>query len=538
LEWGGGAKDSVGRCFWEGEEVFFWYVGEFLYFCRLKKNYFYWIKIYMNMKKTALLVILLVAAVLGTPSAKAQVVQDTMDVPFGVFEEWNSYPADSLSLMGGMVTIPVNYDYQLPTGWGVPVYSLNDTFDYSGITFPVSLSLPVAVVYPDTVNAPQGSKALVAETFRFQDIMTPTAYTLATNLLDSTLTSTVLPSLLVTGGINLDSILPLLDRLTGNSADMSWLLDLVDSSDINDYLTGGFPLNGFKPGKMIGKYIYIDPGLGDDDDNAAVIMIGTRYDTLQHRRMLVGAGVKTLFELYDTVNYEPFEFEYTSLSSYYPESYGYYEADSMIVVIVSSASDKGLQYGSRLFIDELQIVRQPDPCGQVTNLHVEENAPLYLHLTWNNTSEPDSWEVEYGMAGFVRGAGTTVTVTDSNAYFYSLEFNTWYDFYVHGICGDTAETEWVYVSVLTDSISTQQGIDEVDGALVRLYPNPAQGHCTVDLGEVEASVLRLYSVEGRIMKEMDVRNEERVELTLPGEGIYIVEVLTAEGSVHKRVIGK
>jgi len=489
------------------------------------------------MKKTVLLVVLMVAAVLGTPSAKAQVVQDTMDVPFGGFEQWDSYPADSLSLMGGMVNIPVNYDYQLPTGWSVPVYSINDTFDYSGMSFPVSVSLPVAVVSADSTNAPEGDKVLVAETFRFQDVMTPTAYTMASSLLDSTLTSMVLPSVLVTGTINLDSILPLMEHLTGNTSDMSWLLTMVDSTDINNYMTGGFPLNGFKPGKMIGKYIYSDPGLGDDDDCAAVIMIGTRYDTMQHRRMLVGAGVKTLYELGDTVNYEPFEFEYTSLSGFFPESYGYYEADSMIVLVVSSASDKGLQYGSKLYLDQLQLVRQPDPCGQVTNLRVEENEPLYVHLAWNNTAAPDSWEVEYGMAGFVRGTGTTVTVTDSNAFFYSLDFDTYYDFYVHGLCGDTAETEWVYVSVLTASLPPQ-GIDEVNDERVKVYPNPAMGRCTVELGGVEASLVRLYSVEGRIVKEMAVKNEERVELTLPGEGIYIVEVLTAEGSMHKRVIGK
>jgi len=490
------------------------------------------------MKKSVLLIVLMVAAMLGTPSAKAQVVQDTMDVPFGMFESWDSYPADSLSLMGGMVSLPVNYDYQLPTGWGVPVYNFNDTIDYSGLTFPVSVSLPVAVVYPDTMYAPEGNKGLIARTFRFQDVMTPSAYAMASGLLDSTLTSMVLPSVLVTGTINLDSIIPLMDRMIGNSSDMSWLLTLVDSVDLNNYMSGGFPLNGFKPGRMIGKFIYKDPGVGDDDDCAAVVMIGTRYDTVQHRRMLVGAGVKTLYELYDSVNYEMFELEYTSLSGYYPESYGYYEADSMIVLVVSSASDKGFQYGSRLYLDQLQLIRQPDPCGQVTNLHVEENMPMYLHIAWNNTAAPDEWEVEYGTEGFVRGTGTMVTVTDSNAYFYSLSTNTRYDFFVQGLCGDSAETEWVYLSVLTDSIPTPQGIDKVNGDKVKVYPNPAYGRCVVDLGGLKASMVRLYSIEGRIVKEMAIKNEEQVELMLPGDGIFIVEVKAAEGNVYKRVIGR
>ena len=329
----------------------------------------------MIMKKTVFLLFLM-AAVLGAPSAKAQVVLDTMDVPFGTFESWDSYPADSLSLMGGMISLPVNYDYELPTGWNVPLYNFNDNLNYSGLVIPVNLSLPVAVVYPDTMLAPEGNRGVVARTFRFQDVVTPTAYAMAADLLDSTLTSMVLPSVLLTGQINLDSIIPLIEQIVGVSEDLSWMLRMVDSVDLNNYLSGGFALNGFRPGKLIGKFIYRDPGEGDEDDCAAVIMIGTRYDTLQHRRVLVGAGVKRLYELYDSVNYEPFEFDYTSLSSYYPESYGYYEADSMVVMVVSSVADKGFQYGSRLYLDQLQLVSQPNPCGRVEGLRVIEPGDL------------------------------------------------------------------------------------------------------------------------------------------------------------------
>lgn len=490
------------------------------------------------MKKIVLLISLAVVATMGAPSAKAQAEQDTMDVPFGMFETWTTHPADSLSLLGGIITLPMNYDYQLPTGWSVPMYTFSDTLDYMGFALPVSLNLPVAKVRPDTLYAPQGNRGLIAETFRFADVITPTAYAMASGLLDSTLTSTVLPSVLLTGEINLDSLIPLMSRLIGGTYDMSWLLTMVDSVDLDDYISGGFALNGFKPGMMRGKYIYRDPGEGDDDDCAAVVMIGTRYDTLQHRRMLVGAGAKTLYELYDTTNYETFEFGYTSLSSYFPESYDYYEADSMIVLVISSASDKGFQYGSRLYLDQLQLVGRPDPCGQVTDLHVEENAPMYLHLAWNNTATPDSWEVEYGTEGFVRGTGTRLTLMDSNAYFYSLNLNTRYDFYVQGICGDTAETEWVYLSVLTDSIPTREGIEEASVEKPIVYPNPALGRCKVYLGSAKTGLLRLYSIEGRILKEMDVNDEEQVELILPGEGIYLLEVTTAQGTFYRRVIGK
>ena len=484
------------------------------------------------MKRSVLLFVCLAGALLCAQRAEAQ-VPDTMDVPFGTFEEWDLYPADSLSVMGGMIKLPVNYDHELPRGWSVPVYVVDDTFTYSGMEVPLNVSLPLAVTYADSVNAPEGRKALVARTFLFSEVMTPTAMSLAEGLLDSTLTQMLLPTILTTGQVNLTNLLPLVQQLTFNTTELSWMLDLMDTADMNDYLTGGFALNGFKPGKLEGKFIYRDPGHGSDDDNGAVIMIGTRYDTAQHRRVLVGAGVKRLYELGDSVHYVPFDLEYTSLSSYFPQSYGYYDADTMVVMVISSASGK-FQHGSRLFVDELRLVSRPNPCGQVTNLHVVKNAPMNVQIAWNNTLAPDSWEVEYGPAGFVRGLGTTMTVTDSTAYFYWMEVNSQYDIYVRGLCGDTAETEWVFMTLETAHV----GIEEAQGEGIRLMPNPAAGRCVLDLGNEEASRVRLYAADGRLVRELTVRGEREVELTLPCAGVYVVEVSQAAGRACKRLIAK
>jgi hypothetical protein len=64
------------------------------------------------------------------------------------------------------------------------------------------------------------------------------------------------------------------------------------------------------------------------------------------------------------------------------------------------------------------------------------------------------------------------------------------------------------------------------------------GRCVVDLGGVKASQLRLYTVEGRVVLEQAIKDEEQLELTLPGTGIFIVEVKTEGGNVYKRLIGK
>ena len=190
------------------------------------------------MKKNCFVICLLFAAVLSAPSAKAQVA-DTMSVPFGCFEQWNTFPGDTMSLMG--LPIPINAGTTLPEGWNIPHYDINDTVSYMGLTLPINTSIPLAKVYRDSVNAPEGNSALVAETFIFQDVLDPMAFSLASSFLDTGLINTVLPTVVSTGRVDINKIIPLMDNILGNPDDLSWLLDIVDTADFNNYISGGFP---------------------------------------------------------------------------------------------------------------------------------------------------------------------------------------------------------------------------------------------------------------------------------------------------------
>lgn len=485
------------------------------------------------MKKFSIILVMMTGLLTGINRIQAQ-TPDTIPVPMGCFEQWFQYPADSASL--GFFSLPINYDYELPEGWSVPMYFINETLSYYGMNLPISANIPLGLCYADTTNAPQGSKAVVAETFMMEDVMNPTAYALAATMLDSTLTAQALPTVVANGNINLERLLELAEMLMGNTSDINWLLGMVDSVDINEFITGGFALNGFSPNQLIGMYKYILP-YPTATDHGAVVAIGTRYDTASHRRMLVGAGSKMLYQLYDTINYEPFQMDYVSLSSYFPESYGFYDADSMIVLILSSADTKGFKDGSRIFIDSLQLVSFGSPCGQVENFRVSVNEPFRLQLDWNNTATPDSWELEYGPKGFVRGFGTNRTLSDSTITFATLDMGRVYDFFVRGICGDTAETEWVFLSVKTDTIPSTQDIAEAWSKEISLFPNPTNGISTLDLGALKAQAVKLYDMQGRLVEEIKV-DSPKVILQLPQTGIYVAEVITEKGSTHMRVIKK
>ena len=488
----------------------------------------------MSMKKICLVVCLLTACMFATPSAKAQLA-DTMSVPFGCFEQWNTYPGDTMSLMG--LPIPINAGYTLPEGWEIPRYDIDDTVTYMGLTLPINTSIPLAKVSRDTVNAPEGSSALIAESFVFSDILDPMAYSLAASFLDTSLVNAVMPTIVATGQVDVNKLIPLMEQIFDDPEDLSWMLDLLDTGDFNNYITGGFPLNGFQPGRLLGYYKYIYDHSYSQRDYGAVVALGTRYDTLTHRRMLVGAGSKSLYQLYDTVNYEPFYMDYFPIGDYLPDGYEFSEADSMIVLIISSVGEKERYRGSRLFIDSLQLVQFPGPCGRVENLHEIYHDYYRVDLAWNNTATPDRWEVEYGRSGFMLGYGTVQAQTDSSCTVSGLTPNTAYDFYVRALCGDTAETPWVFISVTTDTLPRPHGIDDVDGTIISLRPNPAQGRCMVDFGGVVVEHLRLYSVDGRLVQDMAVKGEG-IEIELPHTGVYIVELQTAQGLVHKRLVNK
>lgn len=497
-----------------------------MYFCILldtNNNY------YDIMKKLFLTLSFLAGMICCTTIAKAQSNPDTIDIPFGCFESWDSYPADTLSF--GFFSIPVNYTYSLPRGWHVPVYSINETLSYSGFNIPINSNIPLAKVSEDSINAPQGHSALVAESFFFSDILDPMVYSLASSMLDSSLTHQVIPTIIANGTINLNNILPLFEMIYGNTEDLSWMLDMLDTIDINDYLQGGFALNGFDPAKLIGYYKYIYPE-GDIRDNGAVVAIGTRYDTVTHRRMLVGAGSKNLYQLYDTVDYEPFEMDYTSLSAYFPADYDYYDADSMVVLVISSANDKLRLDGSRLFVDSLRLVSKPSPCGRIENFRVDSHNPYAVNLAWNNTAAPDSWEVEYGRKGFVQGRGVLSTVSDSTITITGLTMNTDYDFFVRGLCGDTATTEWVFLEFHTDQ--NPESCSLVSAEQVRIYPNPAQGSVQVHLNGTSSASIRLYSIEGRLVEQVSSISAEST-IALPTKGLFLLEVVTPEGSFYQKI---
>lgn len=106
----------------------------------------------------------------------------------------------------------------------------------------------------------------------------------------------------------------------------------------------------------------------------------------------------------------------------------------------------------------LHFTTLPDTCASVLDLVIAsivfDAFPQYV-LEWWQTSQPDHWEVVYGLQGTDVEQGTVVTTNENSFAIYELEQagalapNTRYYFGVRSVCEDSVYGEWEFVEYLT-----------------------------------------------------------------------------------------
>ncbi|MCQ2343773.1 MAG: choice-of-anchor J domain-containing protein [Paludibacteraceae bacterium] len=110
------------------------------------------------------------------------------------------------------------------------------------------------------------------------------------------------------------------------------------------------------------------------------------------------------------------------------------------------------QYGSGSYIDDVMI-RPAPTCRDMANPVVIDIQPTSAIVMINDTSA-HTWDISYGPSGTAAGAGTIVTVTDTNAYTLTgLTPNTNYDVYIRRNCG-TEFGMWTLTPVTFTAICT------------------------------------------------------------------------------------
>lgn len=375
------------------------------------------------------IVFLSLCILFATGVSRAQV---PITLPNGSFEQWTNHQGYTV-----MVFVQVYSSYTTPTNWNYLSYPVNESLG----TITINTNIPLIKASKVTGNVPDGNNAVKLQTFMLSDIISSTVLNLAGDAIDSSLRQQVIPSILTTGAIDVESVLPLVTNMLSGSGDILAMLPTLLTMDVNDYVSGGIDLGGYRPGRLTGSYKYQSATSGD---NGAVIMVGTRHNTVTNKRDIVGVGLN--LSLYDTNEYTPFEVEYMPLNALVggmPSP----DPDSVIVIAVSSASTN-MQQGSALILDNLVLWSAPDTCADITSL----TAVPGIHeavLNWSVIDPADGFEIEYGEQGFEPGTGTVDTLTGTTLTITGLDANTQYDAYVRTVCSDTVYGDWSMVQFTT-----------------------------------------------------------------------------------------
>lgn len=394
--------------------------------------------------KKSILFLSFVVALWCCPFQSTLWAQVPMAIPNGSFEQWTSHSGYSVTVL--IFPISVYSAYSTPSAWNYPAYPVNESVSLMGMNVNINTTVPLVKASQVTDAVPDSNTAVKLESFMLSDIVSSTVLSVAGSYIDSSLTEQVIPSILLTGEINVDAFIPLLSDIMSGTGDIYTMIPVLLAEDVNDYITGGIPLEGLRPGMLTGSYKYHSAVGGD---NGGVVMIGTRYNTVTHKRDVVGAGFN--IGLYDTSAYTPFEVEYFPLSDLVPGS-PYFEPDSLIIALVSSASTN-MQQGSYLCLDNL--VLWSAPCAEIATLTTEPQIHEVL-IDWSVSDLADSFEIEYGPAGFTLGDGTTAITTGTSLTVSGLAASTAYDAYVRSLCSDTVYGEWsaTQFTTLDDTCAT------------------------------------------------------------------------------------
>lgn len=393
-------------------------------------------------------VLLLAFCLFFSLNSNAQVQDSTIAIPNPSFEQWSTGSGYSVTVLFFPLSVYSSYTY--PTNWDYPTYPVNESITYSGMTVNVNTNLPLLKVSNETSGVPEGSHALKMQSFMLSDIISSTVYSLASSSLDPMLTTTVFPTVLSTGVIDIDQLLPMMDNIVTHLGNMNQLISVFANVDINTIIDGGVALDGAVPDKLTGSYKYTSAVGGD---NGCVVLLGTKYNTVTHRREVVGAGFTTA--LTDTTDYTPFEIAYSPISEINP-AYPYVEADSVVILLLSSANPYP-QQGSALYLDNLQLwAQQPtipeDTCSAVFNLAVSNVDTMHATVNWTYEGTPDHFEAEYGVQGFNHGSGTSVITGTNTLSLSGLQPDTHYDVYVRCVCDSALFGEWAMTSFQTDTL--------------------------------------------------------------------------------------
>ena len=150
------------------------------------------------------------------------------------------------------------------------------------------------------------------------------------------------------------------------------------------------------------------------------------------------------------------------------------------------------------------------------------------------TSDASEWDLSYGVAG--EDAMTTVTVTSQPYRLSGLIASTEYQVLLRAHCAEGIASEWS--SAYTFRTADNQGIDDVEGGSVRLFPNPASTSVTLTLDEGMGQVnIVIVDMNGREVAHYQTTGTSLdIDVTKLAQGAYFVRVVNEQTTAVRKLI--
>lgn len=121
--------------------------------------------------------------------------------------------------------------------------------------------------------------------------------------------------------------------------------------------------------------------------------------------------------------------------------------------------------------------------------------------------------------------GNSLEISDTGNYTFNVDSNI----------PESIANDRFYISFENVTMGTTQ--PELANA-IRLYPNPTKGLLTVDVNDYDVEQLRLYSIQGQELGSMTLSENNTLNVSHLGIGVYIMKIFTNQGTSVLKFIKK
>ncbi len=205
----------------------------------------------------------------------------------------------------------------------------------------------------------------------------------------------------------------------------------------------------------------------------------------------------------------------------------------LYVRAICSATDSSVASNQIHFL--CHYTEPQDDCPAVADLVATNVTTNSAHVGWTAPQGSTRWEVE-----IVNGSNVNNVTTTQNPYkINGLQANTLYRVRVRTVCNEEEELYSEWSDYLEFTTKEEVGIDDVDVAAVRLYPNPASTSVTVDLSGLDAAVVTMVDLNGRVCGQWNVNGSTlTIDLSSYARGAYFVRIAGEQGVAIRKLVVK